>query len=156
MVLPGLLSAAARRGSAVSVALIDLDHFKRVNDRHGHPVGDRVLTAIGQLFGHSLRPSDLSCRYGGEEFCIVLPDTTAQGAKRAIENLAQRLRALVIDCGGGMQIGNFTFSAGIAEYPIHGRTAPELIAAADRALYAAKNGGRNHVLLAPAAAKRAS
>ncbi len=150
MMLPGLLAAATRREAPMAVALVDLDHFKRINDQHGHPVGDLVLAAIGRMLGDSLRPSDLSCRYGGEEFCIVLPDTDPAGAKRALDTLAAKLRELAIDCGEA-RLDGFTFSAGIAVFPRDGRTFRDLVSAADRALYAAKNSGRNRIFIAATA-----
>ncbi len=150
MMIPGLLASAARRDAPMAVALVDLDHFKRVNDQHGHPVGDQVLAAIGHLLGDSLRPSDLSCRYGGEEFCIVLPDTEAAGAKRALDMLATKLGELAIACGDA-HLDGFTFSAGIAVFPRDGRTFRDLVSAADRALYAAKNSGRNRIFIAATA-----
>lgn len=153
MVVPGLFAAAARRDAPLSIALVDLDYFKRVNDQHGHPVGDKVLAAIGVLLGESLRPSDLCCRYGGEEFCLVLPDTDGAGAKRALETLADKLRELVVDTGETC-LTAFTFSAGIAVFAMHGEAFGELITAADRALYVAKNSGRNRILFAGAARQR--
>ncbi|MEP7208436.1 MAG: tetratricopeptide repeat-containing diguanylate cyclase [Casimicrobiaceae bacterium] len=153
MVFPGLLAAALRREAPLALTLVDLDHFKRVNDEHGHPIGDRVLAAIGELFGTALRPSDLSCRYGGEEFCIVLPDTDAAGARRVLDMLATRLHELTIDYEE-IALTGFTFSAGIAVYPLHGRGFSELVTAADRALYVAKNSGRNRIVVAATAERR--
>jgi diguanylate cyclase (GGDEF)-like protein len=146
-VVPALLSGSARRASSLAVALIDLDRFKRVNDMHGHLAGDKVLMSIGRLFSSALRPSDVICRYGGEEFCIVLPDTDGEGATVALASLAERLRALSVDWASETLTG-FTFSAGIAVSPSHGQTFAELISAADRALYAAKGGGRDRAVVA--------
>ena len=119
-VMPGLLGAAERRGTPLALALVDLDHFKQVNDRHGHPAGDVVLREIGRVLPMSLRPSDVVCRYGGEEFCIVLPDADGPGAEKALSSLAARLRDLRVEWHG-RTLGGFTFSAGVAVLGHHGR-----------------------------------
>ncbi len=146
-VVPALLSGAARREGSVAVTLLDLDRFKKVNDAHGHLAGDKVLMQIGRLFSLALRPSDVVCRYGGEEFCIVLPDTDGEGARVALTTLADRLRETVVDWGAEVLTG-FTFSAGIAVFPHHGQTLAELISVADEALYEAKGSGRDKAIIA--------
>ena len=147
-VVPALLSGTARRASALAVALLDLDRFKHVNDKYGHLAGDKVLMQIGRLFSLALRPSDVVCRYGGEEFCIVLPDTDGNGATVALATLSDRLREMVVEWGGESLTG-FTFSAGIAVFPQHGQSLGELISAADQALYDAKGSGRDRAVVAP-------
>jgi diguanylate cyclase (GGDEF)-like protein len=144
--LPGLIASASRRGEPLSLALVDLDHFKRINDRYGHQAGDAVLVQIGQLFANAFRPSDIFCRYGGEEFCVVLPDTDGNGALTALASLAVRLRELAVQWEAHA-IEGLTFSAGVAVYPQHGRTFAGLVASADRALYTAKGAGRDRVHL---------
>jgi two-component system, cell cycle response regulator len=146
-VMPGLIGSAERRGAPLSLALVDLDHFKLVNDRYGHPAGDLVLREIGRVLPMSLRPADVVCRYGGEEFCLVLPDADGAGAEKALASLAARLRDLRI-AWDGHTLGGFTFSAGVAVLAQHGSTFAELLAAADRALYEAKDAGRNRILIA--------
>jgi len=147
-VMPGLVASAARRGTPLALALIDLDHFKLVNDRFGHPAGDLVLKHIGRLFLTSLRLSDVFFRYGGEEFCVALPDTNGPATQKALTALAAKLREHTITWDGE-HLRGITFSAGIAVYPENGETLADLIQSADRALYEAKRAGRNRVELAP-------
>jgi diguanylate cyclase (GGDEF)-like protein len=146
-VMPGLIGAAERRGTPLALALIDLDHFKEVNDRHGHQAGDVVLREIGRVLPMSLRPSDVVCRYGGEEFCIVLPDADGPGAEKALASLAARLRDLRVEWHG-RALGGFTFTAGVAVLGTHGRGFSDLLSAADRAMYDAKAAGRNRIFIA--------
>ncbi|MGE5089766.1 MAG: GGDEF domain-containing protein [Candidatus Levyibacteriota bacterium] len=146
-VAPGLIAAALRRGSPLALALVDLDHFKQVNDRYGHPAGDLVLREIGRVLPMSLRPADIVCRYGGEEFCIVLPDANGAGAAKALASLAARLRDLRVQWNG-QSLGGFTFSAGISVLGDDGTTMPELLEVADRTLYHAKDAGRDRILIA--------
>lgn len=132
---------AADQGRLFSVLMLDLDHFKLVNDTHGHPVGDEVLIQLAELIRGSIRQDDIACRYGGEEFIILV----AEGIKAA-EQIAERLcRAVaehVFRCRSGLEL-RCTISIGGAGFPEHGQNAAEVIAAADQALYQAKNGGRN-------------
>ncbi|HEY8242201.1 MAG TPA: GGDEF domain-containing protein, partial [Casimicrobiaceae bacterium] len=154
-VLPALLSGANRRAAPLSLALVDLDYFKAVNDRHGHLAGDRVLMQIGRVLATSLRPADVLCRYGGEEFCVVLPDTDGAGARKALSTLATKLRELVVPWGSD-KLSGFTFSAGVAVAPDDGVTQAELISAADRALYHAKAQGRERIVLSRSEDDRAA
>jgi diguanylate cyclase (GGDEF)-like protein len=132
--LPQEMARAIRQKYALSVVMIDLDHFKRFNDRRGHAAGDALLRNAAQAWLRQLRPSDLLARYGGEEFTLVLPACGEEQAERMVE----RLQPLVPD--------KQTFSAGIATW--NGMDGPqELLAAADRALLQAKRGGRNRIVI---------
>lgn len=128
----------------MSLAMVDLDHFKDFNDRYGHEAGDMVLREVGRVFRENLRTSDIACRHGGEEFVIVLPDSSAADAVERIDGL----RCLVGDLKAfhdGRILGMITFSAGIATAPEDGSISADLLGAADAALFAAKHNGRNHV-----------
>jgi len=143
-VVDGLVHQAARRGSALAVAMLDLDHFKRLNDEHGHAVGDAVLRDIGALLATRLRRSDIACRYGGEEFLIVLPDCDAVQAWARMDELR---RLVVARRLGGITGHRVTCCIGIAA--LAGDTdIATAIAEADGALYVAKRAGRNRVVVA--------
>ncbi|MEC5163763.1 two-component system cell cycle response regulator [Janthinobacterium sp. CG_S6] len=131
----------------VSVVLVDLDFFKRVNDNHGHAFGDEVLVQFARLVEGQLRASDLLCRYGGEEFCLLMREADSAIAARKMADIAARYRQLLVRQGGHALRG-CTFSAGIAEYPRHGAGRHELLTRADGALYAAKQAGRDRVQVA--------
>jgi len=135
-------------GEGFSIMMIDLDHFKKVNDTYGHPVGDKVLRQIAELIRQSMRHGDIPCRYGGEEFVILLPEVKIRSAV----NIANRLRE---------KIANYTFqiekippfkktvSIGLSSCPLHATSADELVSMADEALYTAKQNGRNQVFFLP-------
>jgi diguanylate cyclase (GGDEF)-like protein len=142
--LPAMLALAQRDGQPLAVVIIDLDHFKSVNDRHGHGAGDQLLAAFGRLLGGSSRRSDVACRYGGEEFCLLMPRTDAAGARRKIGALLRRWREQSFDLGGA-QLGGCTFSAGIADSLRCPGSMAQLLKAADDELLAAKRLGRNRV-----------
>jgi diguanylate cyclase (GGDEF)-like protein len=138
----------ARRGpAAFSVILIDLDHFKRVNDAWGHEAGDRVLQATADLLRSHIRGSDIAVRYGGEEFALLLPRTGAAVAEERAEQLRRELEALEIAYNGARI--RITLSAGVAECGGPAADERELMKRADEALYAAKAAGRNRVVTAP-------
>ena len=141
------IARAKRYGSPLSMLFMDIDHFKTVNDSFGHLVGDKVLINIGRVLLDKLRNCDFICRYGGEEFCVLLPETPLQGAMV----VAERLRAAIHDTPTTWEGNNslsVTVSLGVAEYSAG--IAADLIRAADSALYEAKNSGRNKVLAASA------
>lgn len=145
--LPVELQRAQRRGQPVSVVVLDLDHFKQVNDRHGHAMGDRVLKATADLLQSQVRAEDFCARFGGEEFCLVLAGATAQQTMERLGVLLQQYAELVVS-DGHTPLSGLSFSAGIAVYPTHGNSDDELLSAADHALYQAKASGRNRVCLA--------
>ncbi|HYL15078.1 MAG TPA: diguanylate cyclase [Terriglobales bacterium] len=141
------IERAKRFDSGLSVIILDIDQFKRLNDEFGHLLGDEVLRQISSVFSQHLRKIDVVCRYGGEEFAILLPQTGVEQALR----VADKLRAIV----EGWQFPGVprpvTISAGTAAFPRHGTTRDELVQAADAGMYAAKQAGRNRVMLAPIA-----
>ncbi|MBL9015094.1 MAG: GGDEF domain-containing protein [Myxococcales bacterium] len=144
------LARARRYGSPVAIVLVDLDHFKRINDEHGHPVGDQALAHAAGVLAREVRDLDIVARYGGEEFAMLLPMTTATGAKEVAERCTQKLAATPLAIDGRAPI-RITASMGLtcAEQSSTD-TLEALLTAADAALYRAKEGGRNRVEVAPA------
>ncbi|NJL32620.1 MAG: diguanylate cyclase [Chloroflexaceae bacterium] len=135
-----------RRLAQVTLALIDLDHFKRVNDTYGHYTGDRVLKSLSRLLQQRLRRTDIIGRYGGEEFAVIMPDTSTDYAVRVLNQIREGF-ANIRQYADGNEFA-VTFSCGIAGYPGY-ESAPQLVRAADRALYLAKHQGRNRIVVAP-------
>jgi diguanylate cyclase len=129
-----------RSGVPFAVALIDLDHFKRINDVHGHPAGDEVLRQFAEEFQRSVRANDIAARWGGEEFILLMPDTDETGACLVVERLRHRTEALRVRAGSAEV--HFTLSAGVTQHVPRESTA-DTVARADLALYRAKQGGRN-------------
>ena len=144
--LPRELSRSGRNATPVAALLIDLDRFKRVNDSYGHEAGDIVLTAVGNLLKSSVRGSDIACRYGGEEFALILPETGTEIAARRAEDIRVAISGLHL-IHAGRPLGKITASFGIALFPSHALDADELLRVADVALYAAKGAGRNRVVV---------
>ncbi|MBI3513630.1 MAG: GGDEF domain-containing protein [Proteobacteria bacterium] len=143
---------ARRHGKATSLLMIDIDHFKRINDTYGHPAGDQVIKALADTAAKMMRPTDILARYGGEEFVVTLPETDADVATRVAERLRAMLEQLVVPADG--REVRFTISVGVATF-LTGVPLDQAMARADQALYRAKQGGRNRVevgaLLEPAA-----
>ena len=146
------LHRARRRNSPLSLTMLDLDNFKRFNDSHGHDAGDALLRELGRLMRAKLRKSDILCRYGGEEFVIVLPDSSLVDAEQRIEQIRAELKEVQIQHGGEF-LPAPTLSAGIAQADEHNFDPGELLRAADKALYSAKNAGRDRVIRYGANAK---
>jgi len=140
------ISRAKRNEIPLAVAMLDLDHFKDYNDRYGHDAGDVLLRQLGDLLRRSVRVEDVACRFGGEEFTLIMPSLDAEGAQRRAEQICEQVRALRVE-HQGQRIGDVTISIGVAIFPGHGGTADELIRAADAALYEAKSAGRDRVQL---------
>lgn len=141
------LARCKREGHPLSLMLLDIDHFKSINDTYGHQAGDEVLRRLADLLAHQARAGDVACRYGGEEFLLLLPNMPLAAALER----AERWRRSFAD--GEMAFGELrlraTLSVGIAAYPGHGTEAARLIRQADEALYRAKARGRNRIEVAP-------
>ncbi len=140
------LSLSQRRGTSLSVAVLDIDHFKRFNDTFGHDAGDLALRECSRVLSQNLRKSDIACRLGGEEFALVLPDSSLEDTLQRVACICSLIKHLELRHNGRL-LGTMTLSAGIAASPEHASTAPELLTAADSALYAAKRAGREQVIL---------
>lgn len=143
------IARAIRSGRPLAVIMADLDHFKTFNDTFGHEAGDIALTEVGLVLKQGVRASDIACRYGGEEFALVLPDTTPDGTLTRAEAIRARIADLRVQ-QRGRNLGGLTVSLGIALLPEHGATPEDLLHAADVALYRAKQAGRNQALMAVA------
>lgn len=149
-VLPSMHALAERGGEPLALAIIDLDHFKDVNDQHGHDAGDMLLAAFGDLLIQRMRKSDVACRYGGEEFCVLMPRTDAQAARRKLEKLLLEWSAMVFPIAGGV-LAAHTFSAGITDSRTVKGSVDQLLKAADNSVLEAKRLGRNRILVVGAA-----
>jgi diguanylate cyclase (GGDEF)-like protein len=140
------VSRSARGGPAFSLAIFDLDQFKQINDRYGHPVGDRVLKAFADALRASIRKHDVVGRYGGEEFALLMPQTGKETAVRVAERVRRELEARGVSVDGKRI--EVTVSAGIASHGVDGQDWDALLTAADDALYEAKHAGRNRICAA--------
>ncbi|WIV62025.1 GGDEF domain-containing protein [Amycolatopsis nalaikhensis] len=144
------ISRAERENGSFGAMMIDLDHFKRINDTYGHLAGDDVLKAVAAVVKQETRAHDLVGRFGGEEFVALLPATSKEDAIVTAERIRQRVSELVISTttneGEAVDIVRQTASIGVAAYPLDGASIEEVMASADAAVYAAKHGGRNRVV----------
>lgn len=143
------MSRARRHHQPLSVAMIDVDRFKLFNDTHGHAAGDLVLRTIADVLRSSLRQSDTIGRYGGEEFVVILPETSLANAERKIESLRRAIANDLIPLATRNEVVSVTISAGLAGFPDNGTDEAVLLATADERLFQAKREGRNRVVAAP-------
>lgn len=148
--LPRELHMLGRRNAPLCVVMLDIDDFKQCNDTFGHGTGDTVLCEVALTLREHLRKSDISCRYGGDEFVLVLPDSSVADTQARLEEIRTSLKGLKIR-SGEKALGTITMSAGIAQTPAHGTTASELLRAADEAMYSAKQAGGDRIAIYPTA-----
>ena len=139
------LHRTRRNEAQLAIIMIDIDHFKQFNDNCGHDAGDAVLRALGDFLKTHVRGSDIACRYGGEEFILILSPSTAEGARQRAEKIRQGASLLRVS-HANQDLGAISLSLGVAMFPGHGANAAAMIKAADVALYRAKRDGRNRVV----------
>lgn len=142
------IQRAERYQTPLSLILLDVDYFKKYNDLHGHPAGDRILRQLANLLAINLRAFDKIARYGGEEFVIILPQTDLKGATVVAEKLRRLVEEYPFPEEETQPAGKLTISLGVASYPEHAKSGDDLLAQADRAMYRAKAAGRNRVAVA--------
>ena len=143
-----LFAIAKRREQPVGMIMLDLDRFKGFNDAYGHEIGDRILRHFAKTLTASMRETNLASRYGGEEFIVILPDTSAQASMLVAERLRKAVMAMVVPSNSEKPLPHLTVSVGVAAFPEHGRSLEEMIQASDKALYESKRNGRNRVTVA--------
>jgi diguanylate cyclase (GGDEF)-like protein len=139
------LRRADRRKASVGVVMFDIDHFKQFNDTNGHLAGDALLKALGEFLQANFRGEDIVCRYGGEEFVLILPEASADATVRRADSLREKVKVLHVPYRGSL-LGGVTISLGVAAFPMHGQNVDALLRAADSALYQAKTSGRDCVV----------
>ena len=138
------LLRAARKRCSLGLIMLDVDHFKQFNDQHGHAAGDSLLRELGAFLQKNTRGEDVACRYGGEEFVLILPEASLETTQQRAEHLRAGMKNVVVR-HEGKELGAVTLSLGVAAYPHHSEEARTLVELADGALYRAKAGGRNRV-----------
>lgn len=136
------LKKASRQRTPLSFLIIDIDHFKKINDEHGHQEGDAIIKKIAQVFREHFRSSDILARFGGDEFVVILPETPLTGSLVVAERLVEKVRSIQYRTESGMNVP-LSISIGISCYPHHGNSVQDLLESADRALYQTKSKGRN-------------
>lgn len=139
------IESARRYGHPLSVLMIDMDHLKVYNDAYGHTAGNRVLMQLGELIRTNTRKADLACRFGGEEFVIILPHTGKKDAYLLCDRLRATIEETRFEGEEVLPLGKITVSSGVAAFPVDADSVEDLVERADQALYAAKRGGRNLV-----------
>jgi diguanylate cyclase (GGDEF)-like protein len=141
------LRRAERERRSVAVIMLDIDHFKRFNDEFSHEAGDVVLQELGSLLRSNSRAGDVPCRFGGEEFVLLLPATALADARKRADELRETIGTLHVTYRGQL-LGPVRCSMGVAAFPIHGVAGEAILRAADAALYRAKDSGRDQVMVA--------
>jgi diguanylate cyclase (GGDEF)-like protein len=145
-VLPQEIARSARSGKSLALAILDLDHFKRINDNSSHEAGDAVLRGVGEILRKTIRKGDIVCRFGGEEFVLLLPGADLEAAMERMTELLDSVRSMSVAWPGGVLDG-ISVSIGLAVLPLHVDRGENLMAAADAALYQAKGQGRNRIVV---------
>jgi diguanylate cyclase (GGDEF)-like protein len=141
-----LINAAEREAAALSVFVFDIDHFKKYNDTNGHLGGDEILKGVSQVLRDNLRPGDVACRYGGEEFIVAMPGARGPEGLAAAERIRAAIESTKFPRCESQPLGRITISGGVAQFPVDGTIGNDLILHADQALYKAKAAGRNRIV----------
>jgi diguanylate cyclase (GGDEF)-like protein len=136
---------AARKQAQIGIIMADLDHFKKFNDVYGHAAGDKIISQMGKLLKDKFRGSDIACRYGGEEFLVILPESSLEDTVKRADILREEVKKMELVFQGQI-LSAITVSMGVAAYPVNGARIEELLRVADTALYKAKQEGRDRVI----------
>jgi len=141
------LRRAIRHRGSVGVIMIDVDHFRTINNTVGHGAGDAMLQAMAHFFQLQIRLEDIPCRYGGDEFVLIMPDSSLEDTYKRAEQLRLGIRQVSVE-HAGRKLGVVTISLGVAACPDHGTTVEEMLLAADKAMFHAKEEGRDRAMIA--------